>query len=171
MSVSVLDRSMHFMSCSEQTAVFTSSVRHNCGSEMALKHHFLWDLTWPVLGQVSYVDGRPVQSIDYRSSGVIFNVQPQIRAATIDLNIHQQLSNFAKTETGVNNSPTLIKREVNTDVSLKDGDIILLGGLAENKDSNADTGLSFLPSWFGTTATEKAKTDIIIVLQARKIRR
>ncbi|CAM7118020.1 Putative phage secreted protein [Escherichia coli] len=125
----------------------------------------------PVLGQVSYVDGRPVQSIDYRSSGVIFNVQPQIRAATIDLNIHQQLSNFAKTETGVNNSPTLIKREVNTDVSLKDGDIILLGGLAENKDSNADTGLSFLPSWFGTTATEKAKTDIIIVLQARKIRR
>ncbi|HBZ5992542.1 TPA: hypothetical protein MLC85_004300 [Salmonella enterica subsp. enterica serovar Anfo] len=78
---------------------------------------------------------------------------------------------FAKTETGVNNSPTLIKRELNTDVSLKDGDIILLGGLAENKDSNADTGLSFLPSWFGTTATEKAKTDIIIVLQARKIRR
>ncbi|MFN1451838.1 hypothetical protein ACK172_11420 [Escherichia coli] len=71
----------------------------------------------------------------------------------------------------MNNSPTLIKREVNTDVSLKDGDIILLGGLAENKDSNADTGLSFLPSWFGTTATEKAKTDIIIVLQARKIRR
>lgn len=125
----------------------------------------------PVLGQVSYVDGRPIQSIDYRSSGVIFNVLPQIRAATIDLNIHQQLSNFAKTETGVNNSPTLIKREVNTDVSLKDGDIILLGGLAENKDSNADTGLSFLPSWFGTTATEKAKTDIIIVLQARKIRR
>lgn len=125
----------------------------------------------PVLGQVSYEDGRPVQSIEYRSSGVIFNVLPQVRALTIDLNIHQQLSNFAKTETGVNNSPTLIKREVNTDVSLKDGDIILLGGLAENKDSNADTGLSFLPSWFGTTATEKTKTDIIIVLQARKIRR
>lgn len=125
----------------------------------------------PVLGQVSYVDGQAVQSIDYRSSGVIFNVQPQIRAAAIDLNIHQQLSNFAKTETGVNNSPTLIKREVNTDVSLRDGDIILLGGLAENKDSNAGTGLSFLPAWFGTTATEKTKTDIIIVLQARKIRR
>lgn len=35
------------------------------------------------------------------------------------------------TETGVNNSPTLIKRDVTTEVSLADGDIILLGGLAE----------------------------------------
>ncbi|EAY3597171.1 hypothetical protein FGS31_03715 [Salmonella enterica] len=31
------------------------------------------------------------------------------------------------TETGVNNSPTLIKRDVTTEVSLADGDIILLG--------------------------------------------
>ncbi|EAA7130369.1 hypothetical protein QB52_03580 [Salmonella enterica subsp. enterica] len=41
------------------------------------------------------------------------------------------------TETGVNNSPTLIKRDVTTEVtevSLADGDIILLGGLAEQSD-------------------------------------
>ncbi|EBW3197443.1 hypothetical protein DPD47_02775 [Salmonella enterica subsp. enterica serovar Gaminara] len=38
------------------------------------------------------------------------------------------------TETGVNNSPTLIKRDVKTEVSLADGDIILLGGLAEQSD-------------------------------------
>ncbi|EDR7077676.1 hypothetical protein LW665_003158 [Salmonella enterica] len=30
------------------------------------------------------------------------------------------------TETGVNNSPTLIKRDVTTEVSLADGDIIFL---------------------------------------------
>nr|WP_265332040.1 hypothetical protein [Citrobacter koseri] len=59
--------------------------------------------------------------------------------------IKQQLSSFAKTDTGVNNSPTLIKREVNTEVSAADGDIILLGGLAESKVTNADTGFSFLP--------------------------
>ncbi|EKI7521159.1 hypothetical protein PGA02_000479 [Salmonella enterica] len=47
------------------------------------------------------------------------------------------------TETGVNNSPTLIKLDVTTEVSLldvttevslADGDIILLGGLAEQSD-------------------------------------
>ncbi|HEN3338286.1 TPA: type II secretion system protein GspD, partial [Yersinia enterocolitica] len=73
--------------------------------------------------------------------------------------------------TGVNNSPTLIKREVNTDVSVTDGDIILLGGLAETKDSDADTGLTFLPSWFSTKSTEKTKTDIVVIIQAKKINR
>jgi len=126
----------------------------------------------PVLGQVSYSDNKPIQSIEYRSSGVILDVKPQIRTDNIDLVIKQQLSSFAKTDTGVNNSPTLIKREVNTEVSAADGDIILLGGLAESKVTNADTGLSFLPEgWLTGTSNEKNKTDIIVVLQAQKVRR
>lgn len=126
----------------------------------------------PVLGQVTYSDNKPVQSIEYRSSGVILNVEPQIRQNLIDLSIDQQLSNFAKTDTGVNNSPTLIKRQVNTQVSVSDGDIILLGGLAENKVTEADTGFSFLPDgWFTGTSEENSKTDILVVLQVRKIAR
>ncbi|MFS1538718.1 MAG: type II secretion system protein GspD [Candidatus Phlomobacter fragariae] len=78
------------------------------------KASFLVGSEVPVLGQVSYADNKPVQSIEYRSSGVILNVRPQIRQQGVDLTIDQQLSNFAKTETGVNNSPTLIKREVST---------------------------------------------------------
>jgi type II secretory pathway component GspD/PulD (secretin) len=50
----------------------------------------------PVLGQVSYADNRPIQSIEYRSSGVILDVKPQIRTDNIDLVIKQQLSSFAK---------------------------------------------------------------------------
>jgi type II secretory pathway component GspD/PulD (secretin) len=123
----------------------------------------------PVLSQVSYADNRPVQSIEYRSSGVILDVKPQIRTDNIDLVIKQQLSSFAKTDTGVNNSPTLIKREVNTEVSAADGDIILLGGLAESKVTNADTGFSFLPKgWLTSSSDEKNKTDILVVLQAKK---
>ncbi|MCM2215386.1 type II secretion system protein GspD, partial [Klebsiella pneumoniae] len=126
----------------------------------------------PVLGQVSYADNRPIQSIEYRSSGVILDVKPQIRTDNIDLVIKQQLSSFAKTDTGVNNSPTLIKREVNTEVSAADGDIILLGGLAESKVTNADTGFSFLPKgWLTSSSDEKNKTDILVVLQAKKVRR
>jgi type II secretory pathway component GspD/PulD (secretin) len=69
----------------------------------------------------------------------------------------------------VNNSPTLIKREVNTEVSAADGDIILLGGLAESKVTNADTGFSFLPKgWLTSSSDEKNKTDILVVLQAKK---
>ncbi|SPW34110.1 Pullulanase secretion envelope pulD [Edwardsiella tarda] len=123
----------------------------------------------PVLSSVSYQDKVPVQSVEYRSSGVIFRVKPTVTQSVIGLDVSQQLSNFAKTDTGVNNSPTLIKREVATSVSLNDGDIIVLGGLAENKTSKARTGFSFLPKSFGSDSDELAKTDIIVVLQARRV--
>ncbi|CDM89449.1 type II secretion system protein GspD [Xenorhabdus bovienii] len=123
----------------------------------------------PVLSNVSYSGDKPVQSVEYRSSGVIFNVMPEVRQGVIDLSISQELSNFAKTHTGVNNSPTLIKRNIQTSVSVNDGDIILIGGLADNKDTSANTGLSFMPSWFSTRSNEKTKTDIVIILQAKKV--
>ncbi|WP_263062801.1 type II secretion system protein GspD [Dickeya dadantii] len=125
----------------------------------------------PVLGSVTVQGQNAVQSIEYRSSGVIFNVFPEVRTQIIDLTISQELSSFAKTDTGVNNSPTLMKRNIQTSVSVNDGDIILIGGLADNKNTDQNTGLSFLPSVFSTNGTEHSKTDIVVVLQARKIRR
>ncbi|MCI7353832.1 MAG: type II secretion system protein GspD, partial [[Actinobacillus] rossii] len=124
----------------------------------------------PVLSNVTYQDIRAVQSIEYRSSGVIFEIMPLIKDNAIDLKIQQQLSNFVKTETGVNQSPTLLKRDLVTDVSVKSGDVIVLGGLAENKVSKGETGLSFLPKgWFTGKSTSDTKTDIILLLQVKEI--
>ena len=48
------------------------------------------------------------------------------------------------------------------------GDVIVLGGLAENKVSNGETGFSFLPKgWFSGKSTSDTKTDIILLLQRR----
>ncbi|ASN85710.1 Putative secretin [Pectobacterium versatile] len=121
----------------------------------------------PVLGNVTFNNDTAVQSVDYRSSGVLFNVTPSIKSQTMDLKIQQQLSNFVTTETGVNNSPTLIKRDVTTEVSLADGDVILLGGLAEQKDSTAKSGWSFL----GSKTKENSKNDIMVMLQVSKVDR
>lgn len=124
----------------------------------------------PILSNVSYQDGKPIQSIEYRSSGVIFDIQPTIKSNSIDLKIQQQLSNFVKTDTGVNNSPTLIKRDLVTDVSVKNGDIIVLGGLAENKINSNDVGFSFLPKdWLNSKSKSNEKTDIIVLLQVKEI--
>lgn len=124
----------------------------------------------PVLSNVTYQDGRPVQSIEYRSSGVIFDIQPTVKNQAIDLKIQQQLSNFIKTDTGVNNSPTLVKRDLVTDVTVKSGDVIVLGGLAENKISNGETGFSLLPKgWLSGKSNENTKTDIIVLLQVKEI--
>ena len=124
----------------------------------------------PVLSNITYQDGRPIQAIEYRSSGVIFDIQPTIKNQAIDLKIQQQLSNFVKTDTGVNQSPTLIKRDIVTDVTVKNGDVIVLGGLAENKLTEGETGFSFLPrGWLTGKSKSNTKTDIIVLLQVKEL--
>ncbi|MEQ9857058.1 type II secretion system protein GspD [Pectobacterium versatile] len=123
----------------------------------------------PTLGNTSYQGQSAIQSVVYRDAGIIFDVSPAVRLDVIDLKIRQELSNFTATENGVNSSPTLIKREISTDISLSDGDIILLGGLADDKKTNAETGFSWLPS-FTSQGSSADKTDIVVVLQVRKIR-
>lgn len=87
----------------------------------------------------------------------------------INLDIEQQLSNFVKTTTGVNDSPTLIKRDIKTQVSVKDGEIIVLGGLASSKTSETSTSFSLLPVFSGH-GSDTDRTDIIVVLQAKRVR-
>lgn len=125
----------------------------------------------PVLGAVSFPGNgqAPVQSVEYRSSGVIFDLQPLVREAVVDLTVTQQLSSFVATDTGVNGSPTLIKREVKTALSMADGDIVVLGGLAENKESAGRNGLSFLPSILHTRSNETSRSEILLILQLTKI--
>jgi general secretion pathway protein D len=124
----------------------------------------------PVLGAVSYPsNGNAVQSVEYRSSGVLFNIMPTVREGVIDLNIDQQLSNFIATTTGVNNSPTLIKRALKTSVGLQDGDLIVLGGLTEDKETASRDGFSFLPKFLRSRGTENSKTEILLVLQVQRI--
>ena len=124
----------------------------------------------PVLGNVTLSGDQSVQSVNYRSSGVIFNVTPSVKQEVIDLEISQELSNFTKTDTGVDNSPTLTKRAIKTTVSVQDGDIIMIGGLAEDKNTDNKTSLSFLP-FVSSKGKDNSKTDIVLVLQAKKVRR
>lgn len=125
----------------------------------------------PVLGSVSYpgAGNAPVQSVEYRSSGVIFDLSPVVRDAVVDLTVQQQLSNFVVTQTGVNNSPTLTKREVRTSLSVSDGDVVIIGGLAEDRESTGRVGFSFLPEWMRSNTGEKSKSEILLVLQIDRI--
>lgn len=125
-----------------------------------------------MLGALSFPQGagQAVQSVEYRSSGVIFDIQPTVRGEIIDLNINQQLSDFIKTTTGVNNSPTLTKRELKTTVGMQDGDVIVLGGLSENKDTQSRDGPTFLPKFLHSRGHRQSSSEILLVLQVEKIK-
>lgn len=127
----------------------------------------------PVLGSIQMdKNGNPIQSVEYKPSGTIFQVKPLIHKDTIDLDIFQQLSTFIHTTTGVNNSPTLNKREIKTSITAKDGDLIVIGGLDEDKGGSDSSGVSFLPDWLDwlrARGSEQSKTQILLVLQVQRV--
>lgn len=119
----------------------------------------------PVLGAVQMDrSGNPIQSVEYKPSGVILELKPEIRADSITLSVKQQLSNFVVTTTGVNNSPTLTKREISTVIDAKAGETVLLGGLDQDQESEDSSGPRFLPSWLLNTGKQKSRSEILIVL-------
>lgn len=126
----------------------------------------------PTLSSVAYPQGSnvPVQSIEYRSSGVILNLSPTVREGGIDVLVDQQISDFARTESGVNNSPTLTKRSISTTVGMVDGDLIVLGGLTQDRSTVAGSGLSFLPKFMRSTSNDDNRTEVLLLLQVTRIR-
>lgn len=124
----------------------------------------------PVLGSVSYPDnGAAVQSVEYRDAGVLFTVRPFVQEQVITLALTQEISDFVKTTTGVNNTPTLTKRAIDTTLSLKNGDVVMLGGLTRTKDADAREGFSFLPDFMKSANKTRSRSDLLLVLQVIKL--
>lgn len=125
----------------------------------------------PTQGNVSYqgASGTPVQSIVYQDAGVIFDVQPTVMLDTIDLSVDEEISDFVRTTTGVNASPTKNTRKLQTITSLQDGDVAVIGGLIQSHDSSSTSGLSFLPKWTKGHNNSRDQTEIVLVIEAKKI--
>jgi general secretion pathway protein D len=134
----------------------------------------------PILGAVTFqANGQAVQSVEYRPSGVIFDLQPQLREESIDVTVFQQMSSFSVTTTGVSNSPTLLKRELSTTLGMKAGETVLIGGLEDSRSSSDDSQLPFLPRWLGSRGSSNERTEVcarreapvMIVLDGRRFRK
>lgn len=53
--------------------------------------------------------------------------------------------------------------------SLADGDVVVLGGMTEAKDSGGTAGLSFLPAFMRSKSESSSRSEIILVLQLTRI--
>jgi type II secretory pathway component GspD/PulD (secretin) len=119
----------------------------------------------PVLGAITYPGNSsdPVQSVEYRNSGVLFNVKPKVYRDRIDLNIFQQISDFVPTNNGVTSSPTLIKRDVSSDFSLKNGQLVIIGGLKDYKGNEDKTYFPFTKFAMGDESTT-IRSELLLFL-------
>jgi general secretion pathway protein D len=117
-------------------------------------------------------DGTGVlQTVQYRNTGVILTVKPVIHSGNrIDLEIQQEVSAAQSTETGVNNSPTIATRKVQTNMTLLNGATVLLGGLISKDKSNGNAGIPglkdipVLGSLFRVESQKDTKTELIVLI-------
>ncbi len=124
----------------------------------------------PTRGAVSYDDnGNALQSIEYRSAGVIFQVTPRIFRDRVLIKLAQQVSNFSRTTTSGIDSPTIIKRDLETVVDLSESQVLLMGGLDENKESASSSGLSFLPNWMRSKSDSQSNTQLMLMLEVSRV--
>ena len=125
----------------------------------------------PVLGSVSQdKNGNSIQSIEYRSSGVILDVTPSIHEQDVELAISQQLSDFSQTQIGVNSSPTLNKQELRTTLVTKFGEVVVLGGLKSERHTDSKRWLPFFRSSFPLSASsDERSTELVILLQLQPV--
>ena len=114
-----------------------------------------------------------LQTIQYRSTGVILKVKPIILAGgRLDLEVVQEVSSAAQTTTGVVTSPTISSRRVDTKLSLRDGGTVMLAGLISNDSSKGNSGvpgLKDLPgigNLFKTQNESNNKTELVILITA-----
>jgi len=160
-AVSALNADTRFKQVSDPHArvLSGSSVRLNVGSQV------------PTLGSISYqgVSGTPVQSVQYQDAGLIFDVQPTVMADAIQVQLQEQMSSFVATTTGVNNSPTKNTRQMQTTVSMKDGEVIVIGGLVQDTDSSTNNSLGWLPRFLDGHGSSKGRTEVLLVLQVQRV--
>ena len=109
-----------------------------------------------------------MQSVDYKQSGIILTVRPEIRDRVIELDLTQELSNFIATNTGVNSSPTLIKRSVNTRLTVQPGELVILAGLQDDKQEDQADRVPFL-GWLLGSQHQGRQSEILVFIEVHKI--
>lgn len=160
-AISALDADSRFKQISDPHVRVVSGerVRLNVGSQV------------PTLGSISYQgsSGTPVQAVEYQDAGLIFDVQPVVMGDVVQVRLNEQMSSFVATTTGVNNSPTKNTREMSTVVNMRDGEVIVLGGLVQDQDTFSRNSVGWLPSFLDGKSGSKGRTEVLLVLQVSKV--
>lgn len=116
----------------------------------------------PVLSGTTSDNGVVTQNIEYRDSGLIWQITPTVFANRIELDFYQSDSAFKTTETGVNNTPTLDNRSLTTTVSMRSGDVVLLAGYGLNENTKKSEGWGFLSG----KSDNINRSDFVLLIQA-----
>lgn len=115
--------------------------------------------------------GNPFQTIQREDIGIKLKVKPQINEGNaVKLEISQEVSNVVPTATALTQGPTTNKRAIKTNVLVENGQILVLGGLIDDKvDESAQKvpllgDVPLLGNLFRYRNTTKLKRNLMVFL-------
>ena len=107
-------------------------------------------------------------TVEFRSVGIKLDITPKINADNyITLKISQEISSRGA---DVGNQPSFNTRLVNTEVVLKDNQVLVMGGLMQTTTTDTVSGipilkdLPYIGKLFGSESTSLSKTELMIFI-------
>lgn len=112
-----------------------------------------------------------LQSIEYIQTGVLLSVKPVVHSGNrIDLNLSQEVSQALPNTTPGISSPLIQNRKVSTQVTLDDGQTVVIGGLITENRTDTDNGIPFLQDipglglLFNNQTPNKSRSELLVFI-------
>jgi general secretion pathway protein D len=119
---------------------------------------------------------RVVNTIEYRDTGVMLSVKPRVTpGGLVQMEIEQEVSTVAETESSALNSPTFQTRNITSNVAVRSNQAVVLGGLIEDTRGEGKQGvpglydLPIVGGLFGERSRTANRTELVVVLTPRVI--
>jgi general secretion pathway protein D len=130
-------------------------------------------------GQAATDGGNVITSVEYRDTGVLLKVKPQISSrGLVKLELSQEVSEvgneFDISSTLKANS--ILNRKAETSLVVEDGQTIVLGGLMKTKTDKGGSGIPFVRNIplvglaFGGHSKKVDKTELIFLITPRVVK-
>ena len=112
-----------------------------------------------------------LQTVDYRETGILLDVEPLVLSKDrIDLKISQEVSAAQANANQSIGSPVISNRKITSELTLRDGQTAVLGGLIEDSFTRGVTGIPFLKDLpvlgraFSTETLNKNSTVLLFMI-------
>jgi len=118
-----------------------------------------------------------VNNVQYRSTGVILTVLPQVNAdGLVNLQVRQEVSEVDNSFASSTGSPAFTTREAETTAVVQNGDSLLIGGIIQESTSRGRAGVPYLMDipvlgrLFRTDTDNVRRVELIVLLTPHVIR-
>jgi general secretion pathway protein D len=121
-------------------------------------------------------DDRLLNTIEYRSTGVMLSVKPRVTpGGLVQMEIEQEVSTVDEAATSTLDSPTFSTRNITSSVAVRSNQAVVLGGLIQNERNEGNQGvpglydLPFAGPLFGQRRKGASRTELVVVLTPKVI--